>query len=237
MRDEHIPADVAWRLSFLALDNAKRLHAAAQALVERGHFGPARSLAISVREEAGKFLKALLIGLEHQPGTDASKSLRRHEYKQALGVVLARLPSLVDFETFNLDLSKVSSDSLDEVLDHACEQLMAVASELTLNEEAVKELEAEVKSAAAGAHEMRRRRGLYVDAEMTDGQWTIHSPAEITEDEARAEVGGAEALLRILTGLESSLQLPVSLENGTLPDQDSLRRSLGRAAKKVLGGE
>jgi AbiV family abortive infection protein len=94
-----LPPSVAWIYALTALTNSNRLAKAAHALFELEHFGPATSLAISSREEVGKFFRLLHLAFE-LPSRNAL-NLHDHKQKQAIGLALAFLPRLTDLGGVN----------------------------------------------------------------------------------------------------------------------------------------
>jgi AbiV family abortive infection protein len=74
-----------------AWENASQLLAGAVTLHAKGNNGPARSLAISAREEIGKFFAAMMYCMGVLPVDRFAETFWNHSSKQALGAVLAML--------------------------------------------------------------------------------------------------------------------------------------------------
>src|SRR5262249_11298894 len=91
-----IPPSVGWQYAQAALANARDLLRAAELLLSHSHPGPARSLAISAREELGKYLQGVLFACGVSNETWLRKVKNLHKVKQASGVVVAAMPKVVD---------------------------------------------------------------------------------------------------------------------------------------------
>ena len=194
MTDRTIPIDTAWQLAFAALRNAQRLLEASRLLLASGLYGPSRSLAISSREEQGKFFSALMVAIE-LGARPTDPHLGAHSTKQTLGLLLARVLSLIDGSGFALDLTQSQATSIDALVRELGQHVDALAQSCDLAGSSREALERDLATAVSGAHERERQRGLYVDARMVDGSWKIQTPEEISEQEAAQEIATAATFL------------------------------------------
>lgn len=200
MTTDDLPPDVAWAVAYCALENSKSLQRAAACLQANGHFGPALSLAITAREEFGKFVIAAHVAVEQSPGVGTQRDVRDHGRKQAAGAAFMSLgEELTKFAQAFGSRGPVSGHSVEDFIGAAVNRVNQVGSAVSWPSDS-SAIEAAIANARTGADESRRRRGLYVDPSRMDGQWVVLAPSAISESESAREIS---ALATVLSAFDS----------------------------------
>jgi len=208
----NITPDLAFYFSKAAYDNATRLVDVAVLLHAHGHHGPARSTAISAREEFGKFFAALL----HCAGVyDAQRFaalLRRHSDKQTLGATLALLGGPLKSMSDHLAPAlQVKAATLGEAFDAIAANLKAALAEISLSmpdEATIADMQNKLTRAHSGDDDARRTEGLYVDLLGPGADLKIQSPSEVvTAADALDEIETARAYVRWASPLMQAMSI------------------------------
>lgn len=209
-----ITREIASKLLVRALMNAAALFDAAKILVARGHFGLARSQAISAREEIGKAFSVGTFLAGRITAEELVETLRSHKYKQAEGLIgpmlaggLADSPELLESilpdgispaDVFTAMPGRLvaESDSLFAGLSPTLEAMRAVR-----------------ETAQDGAHERARQAGIYVSLELDEAGIRLDYPQQISAEDAQEEIDRCDLLLSGLADLTGRLPSELWLDD------------------------
>lgn len=232
-----ITREAAWALSDAAYLNSKSLVDAAAVLHSAGCFGPALSLAISAREEMGKFYMALLVAVGRTSPAKFEAFRRQHRAKQAFGALASLVGRVIDLARSPFaEAVDVRGVPPDQVLDVLNERLVAAAKAAAIADDAIAHLVKESEAALDGAHERERWRGLYADLSNVDGEWQITTPADVTAEEAANEIERARAHFDFVAAATQRVQIDPAARSLTL-QPDEFREKLGAFVLSLFGPE
>jgi AbiV family abortive infection protein len=227
---KNISPERAIYFSKAAYDNASRLVDAALLLHDHGHYGPARSTAISAREEFGKFFAALLYSAGVYDAPQFARLLRQHSAKQLLGTTLALcggpLKALSDHIAPAL---QVKTKTLQEAFDLMAANLERVLPHIPIPDEAaIAEVQSRLARAHSGGDDARRTEALYVDLISTGLDLAIRAPTEmVTAADALDEIETARAYVRWASPVMEAMSIGDDLNEQSFNVQefiDCLRR-------------
>lgn len=198
----HLNRDIASRLAVRAFMNAAALLDAARATFNRGHFGTARSLAISAREECGKgFTAGSYLAGVISPDEFAA-GLRNHHFKQTEGLIGPMLaegllgnPDLI--ETLMIGASGPPEEAVRVIAMRMNERQDELRHALGGTLDRLRE---SLELASSGADERERQAGIYVSLEITSAGVELQYPQQITADQAQREMDRLDVLLRAFLG-------------------------------------
>jgi len=197
---EKITPELGWQYAFSAFENGRKLLDGARTLQDRGLYGPARSLAISSREEFGKFIAALLYCIETYDATKFAAHIRRHQTKQTLGAVLAAIGDILKGDTTQFASAfTTNTATLGEAVTAISSQITTLVAKLPEpDKDTLAALEDRLSRAHSGEDELSRTEGLYVDLVDEGGQLRIRTPSAITPEQAEAETAGTRVFFDLI---------------------------------------
>lgn len=193
----HLTRGIVAQYAIRSLMNAAALIDSASMLLNRGHYGLARSVSISAREECGKAFVAgaYLAGIT--PEAEFAAGLRNHSYKQAEGLIGPMLAGAVvgNFDFLRLFFPVDEAPSVTSLKNAALQmntQTDAIKDALSGTLDILKPLH---EAASAGDHEKLRQQGMYVSLEMRDSDLTLEYPQQIEKADAEAELRSVMTLV------------------------------------------
>jgi AbiV family abortive infection protein len=193
----HLNRSIVAQYAIRSLMNSAALIDSASTLINRGHYGLARSISISAREECGKaFLAgAYLAGIT--PEVEFAASLRNHSYKQAEGLIGPMLASAAvgNFDFLRLFFPVDETPSVTSLKNAALQmntQADAIKDAFCGTLEILKPLH---EAASSGDHEKLRQQGMYVSLEVRESGLTLEYPQQIEKADAEAELNRVMALV------------------------------------------
>lgn len=204
---EKITREIASKLLVRAFMNAAALLDAAKTLVAAGHFGLARSQAISAREEVGKGFTAGSFLAGQVSAEELVETLRSHNYKQAEGLIApflaGRLKDPASVLTMlGLNVNATPAEFFATVPGKLAAESKELFDQLSPDLDV---LRSSRELAEGGLHEKARQAGIYVSLELDDGDIHLEYPQQITAAQAEEEIGRFEWLLTAFSGLTGRL--------------------------------
>jgi AbiV family abortive infection protein len=186
-----ITPETALHFSMAAYENASRLVDAAVALHARELHGPARSMAISAREELGKHFAAILYVAGQYDAARFASQVWGHNSKQTLGAIVTLLSGTLKDQSRHLEPAlKLEGSTVREAFALMSPKLQAATNEMPMpDKEAIDSIEATVGRAHSGEDDARRTEGLYVDLVESGNGLDIRSPTAVTDAQAAEEIG------------------------------------------------
>ena len=213
-----ITPERALYFSKAAYDNAARLVDAAVVLHTHGHHGPARSLAISAREEFGKFFAALLHCAGVYDAAQFARLIRKHGAKQLLGATLALCGGPLKAVSEHIAPAvQVKAKSPQQAFDLIASQLEAILPKIPIPDEAtIAEMQSRLMRAHSGGDDVLRTEALYVDMISTNDGLAVRSPSDIVSAaDAFEEIETARAYLRWANPVMEAMSIG-DVDDGTL---------------------
>jgi AbiV family abortive infection protein len=196
----HLTRRIVAQYAVRSLMNAAALIDSASTLLNRGHYGLARSVSISAREECGKAFVAgaYLAGIT--PEAEFAAGLRNHSYKQAEGLIGPMLAGAVvgNFDFLRLFFPVDDTPSVTSLKNAALQmntQADTIKDALSGTLEILKPMH---EAASAGDHEKLRQQGMYVSLEMRESGLTLEYPQQIEKADAEAELNRIMGLVSAL---------------------------------------
>ncbi len=216
MRAKHIVGfiDRNFVLRFAAetILNTYTLRDVASKLLAAEHYGVARSITISAREELGKFYLCGLYLTGAITGKELGGYIFGHKDKQMYGQLLSSLAPTVS------NLLKRNNSRLEQTVDDPHSTVKEVIAVLHGTEREqlescmtrpVDEIRSELSAIRDdGTMEDKRQRGLYVSPDLkppSNGVIAIHAPRNISKEEAQSEMDGLNRFFDLVEHSSQSL--------------------------------
>lgn len=222
MRPIEIDEASRLHLAFAARSNAAELLKAAELLFAAGFYGYALSLAITSREEQGKFIQHLSALVSASPRTLAPRV--PHKHKQAAGIYLAALAKLLDPARFSVDLRSHDLANAEQLLDAIGSSIVSALTEIDLQPHSVEAMKELVDLAASGSDDQRRQAGLYVDPVDDAEGCAVRTPQDVSREEAEAEIKASGRFFSFSADAEDQIQLSSEAEALPAPEPELFLR-------------
>lgn len=205
----HINRELVLQFAAHTLVNGYDLRSAAEDLFEIEQYGLARSLAISGREEFGKFFISLLYLSNQIPLENFLAVLREHSPKQALGTFLVSLASLINPSMPELKAlvdveNNYAPDAIRDFVEQFAKNLDTSQTDIT---DQFQMIAKKMINASQGEDERKRQEGVYVSLEIVNEDVQVHYPRSITKTDAEAELDALEKFVEPAEALWVSAEL------------------------------
>jgi len=182
---KHLDRDSVLEMAAFTIINVHDLRSASNALLEREHYGQARSLGIMALEELGKFVATVNYLAGNSNTLDFVNSTWNHKSKQRSGYVIALLSTLL----VKLQIpGRLESEeqSLESFFTKLTSRITENIDQLSIElERQVPKLERLVKETGNGEIEYQRQDGFYVSLAIDElNRISTKHPRLVTREEA-----------------------------------------------------
>lgn len=172
------------------LINSEELRNSSRLLLQNGHYGPARSLAISAREEYGKFVFCISYLAGYIDKHRLADTLFSHLSKQAISRLISRvaLKSKEVIPDLNLDDYESIEDIKCTLIGWMKSVIEHVDNNDLINDHLLSTIKPELESTLNANDEKLRQDGIYVTPYIKDDLLVINNPAQVSMEEVEREL-------------------------------------------------